>query len=229
MQKRLDIKSAYADCKRTCEAENDLPKSGSYGKNVLALVVQYRAARIPYNEITNLVKTVCGLVVATSTIISNVSDLMEKDAKTITNTVVQSPFVNIDETSNGLLIWTWVITYEKNIAIIANKSRGAYVMDAYMDKFNGVAVTDGYPVYKRFDPGGMRQRCWAHELRTVKHMEIRHGGAYRKLYEKMCMLFENAKNNANCDARARHEFEYAFDRMLDGYRSFEISESCKTV
>ncbi|MDI1496313.1 MAG: Transposase [Cenarchaeum symbiont of Oopsacas minuta] len=175
------------NCKRVCEAENDLPKSGSYGKNILALVVQYRAARIPYDEIPKLVKTVCGLVVAKSTIINmiaNVSDLMEKDAKTITNTVVRSSFVNIDETSytrDGLLVWAWCITHEKNIAIIMNKSRGAYVMDAYMDKFYGVAVTDGYLVYKRFDPGGMHQRCWAHELRATTHMVMRHGGAYRKL------------------------------------------------
>ncbi len=70
--------------------------------------------------------------------------------------------VNIDEISyilNGLMVWAWAIAYEKNIAIITNKSRGAYVMDAYMDKFVGVAVTDGYPVYQRFDPGGMHQRC----------------------------------------------------------------------
>ncbi len=39
-----------------------------------------------------------------------------------------------------------------------NKSRGVYVMDAHMDKFSGVAVTDGYPVYKRFDPRGLYQR-----------------------------------------------------------------------
>ena len=69
--------------------------------------------------ISELVKVACGLVVVKSTVInmiSNVSDLMENEAKTITNTVVQSSFVNIDETSyirNGLLIWAWAITCEK--------------------------------------------------------------------------------------------------------------------
>ncbi|MDI1495640.1 MAG: Transposase [Cenarchaeum symbiont of Oopsacas minuta] len=223
------------NCKRVCEAENDLPKSGSYGKNIIALVTEYRATRIPYDQIPQLVKTACGLVVAKSTVINmiaNVSDQMEKDAKTITNTVVQSPFVNIDETSytrDGQLVWAWCITYKKNIAIIMNKSRGAYVMDAYMDKFYGVAVTDGYPVYKRFDPGGMHQRCWAHELRAAKHMSMRHGGAYRKLYEEMCMLFENTKNYANCGARVRHAFEYAFDCMLDRYHSFEMPEMKRLI
>ncbi|MDI1495730.1 MAG: Transposase [Cenarchaeum symbiont of Oopsacas minuta] len=135
------------NCKRVCEAENDLPKSGSYGKNIIALVTEYRATRIPYNQIPKLVKTACGLVVAKSTIIVNASDQMEKDAKTKTNTVIQSPFVNIDETSytrDGQLVWAWCITYKKNIAIIMNKSRSAYVMD----KFDGVTVTDGYSVYK---------------------------------------------------------------------------------
>ncbi len=69
------------------------------------------------------------------------------------------------------MVWVWTIAYEKNIAIIMNKSRGAYVMDAYMDKFD-VAVTDGYPVYARFDPGGMHQRCWVHKLRAVNHMTV---------------------------------------------------------
>ncbi|MDI1495642.1 MAG: Transposase [Cenarchaeum symbiont of Oopsacas minuta] len=108
---------------------------GIYGKNIIVLVTEYRATRIPYNQIPQLVKTACGLVVAKSTVINmiaNVSDQMEKDAKTITNTVVQSPFVNIDETSytrDGQLVWAWCITYKKNIAIIMNKSRGVYVME----------------------------------------------------------------------------------------------------
>ena len=74
---------------------------------------------------------------------------------------MSNKLVNIDEISyilNGLMVWAWTIAYGKNIAIILNKSRGAYVMDAYMDKF-GVAVTEGYPEHKRFDPRRMHQRC----------------------------------------------------------------------
>ena len=58
--------------------------------------------RIPHPGIQELLKATCGLVITKSTIInmiSNASDLMETEAKAITNTVVQSPFVNIDETS----------------------------------------------------------------------------------------------------------------------------------
>ncbi|MDI1495325.1 MAG: Transposase IS66 [Cenarchaeum symbiont of Oopsacas minuta] len=47
--------------------------------------------------------------------------------------------------------------------------------------------------------------------------------------EEMCMLFENTKNYANCDARVRHAFEYAFDCMLDGYRSFEMPEMKRLI
>ncbi len=91
-----------SNCKHVREAENNLPKSGSYGKNVIALVLQYRAVRITHDAIQELLKATCGLVIAKFTIInmiSNASDLMDTEAKTITNTVVQSPFVNIDETS----------------------------------------------------------------------------------------------------------------------------------
>ncbi|MDI1495409.1 MAG: hypothetical protein K8823_717 [Cenarchaeum symbiont of Oopsacas minuta] len=58
---------------------------------------------------------------------------------------------------------------------------------------------------------------------------MRHGGAYRKLYEEMCMLFENTKNYANCGARVRHAFEYAFDCMLDRYHSFEMPEMKRLI
>ncbi|MDI1496109.1 MAG: Transposase [Cenarchaeum symbiont of Oopsacas minuta] len=55
-------------------------------------------------------------------------------------------------------------------------------------------------------------------------MAIRYGGAYRKLYEEMCILFENVKNYANCNARVRCAFEYTFACMLDWYRNFEMPE-----
>ena len=78
--------------------------------------------------------------------ISNASVLMKTDTKIITNTIAQSLFVNINETLyilNGLMVWVCTIVYKKNIAIIMNKSHGAYVMDAHVGKFDGVAVTEG--------------------------------------------------------------------------------------
>ena len=63
--------------------------------------------------------SICNQVFVKSTVINmilNVSDLMENKAKTITNTIVQSPFSNIYETSyihNGLLVLVWAMTCEK--------------------------------------------------------------------------------------------------------------------
>ncbi len=185
--------------------------------------------KITHDAIQELLKATCGLVIVKSTIInmiSNVSDLMETEAKTITNTVMQSQFVNIDEISyilNGLMVWAWTIAYEKNITIIMKRC-GAHVMDAYMDKFDGFAVTDGYLAYKRFDPGGMYQRCWVHELWIVKHMAVKHGGTHPRLYENLCILFNDAKNNIHGGASVRHAFEYTLDVMLDKYRSTEMSK-----
>ena len=51
---------ACSNCKHVREAENDLPKSGS-GKNVITIVLQYRAVRIPHPRIAELLKATCGL------------------------------------------------------------------------------------------------------------------------------------------------------------------------
>ena len=48
--------SNFILCKHAREAENDLPKSNSYGKNVIALVLQYMAVRISHPGIQELLK-----------------------------------------------------------------------------------------------------------------------------------------------------------------------------
>ena len=52
----------------------------------------------------------------------------------------------------------------KNIAMIFNHSRGACVPDTYLDGYCGTIISDGYPVYKRFDPGGRHQICIVDEV-----------------------------------------------------------------
>ncbi len=55
------------------------------------------------------------------------------------------------------------------------KSRSSYVVDKYLNGYNGAIVTDRYAVYRRFDDGGKHQLCWAHLLRDTS---ILHAGFY---------------------------------------------------
>ena len=87
------------------------------------------------------------------------------------------------------------LMHKNMIAMIMNKSRGAYVMDSYMDKYDGIVITEGYNVYKRFDPDIMHQRCWAHEIHEVKHTVRMHGDMMQKLYEDLLWIHDEAKKN----------------------------------
>ena len=77
--------------------------------------------------------------------------------------------------NNGSSLWT--IQSGKNTAVVYSKSRGSLVPDTYLDKYGGAVVSDGLSVYKRFDPGGRHQICWAHELRNARHASQKDGAA----------------------------------------------------
>ena len=61
--------------------------------------------------------------------------------------------------------------------MVYSKSSGSLVPDTYLDKYGGAVVSDGLSVYKRFDPGGKHQICWAHEMRNAKHASQKDGAA----------------------------------------------------
>ena len=79
--------------------------------------------------------------------------------------------------------------------MIYSNTRGALVLDQYMNGYNGVVTSDGYPAYKRFDPGGRHQRCWAHELRALLYGWQKKGASLFAgvLYRQMQQLFKDAK------------------------------------
>ena len=64
-----------------------------------------------------------------------------------------------------------------------------------MSGYKGVVTSDGYPAYKRFDPGGRHQRCWAHELRFLLYGSQKKGASLFAgiLYRQGQQLFGDAK------------------------------------
>ena len=105
----------------------------------------------------------------------------------------------------------WTIQSGRNIAVVYSKSRGSLVPDTYLDKYGGAVVSDGLSVYKRFDPGGRHQICWAHELRNAKHASQKDGAAPEAalLHGDLKWTFGEAKPPGRaepfCQAAPSHE------------------------
>lgn len=220
-------------CGATAEAENDLPAAGSYGKNLVGAIAEIRAARVPLKLTAGVVAAVCGVAMAKSTVtnvLGGVADRMEPEANGIIGEIMGSGRVNIDETSywsDGSQIWAWAMVSGEMVGIVLDKSRGVHVMDLYMDGYQGVPTTDGYGVYKRFDPGGRHQICWAHEPGNTRHLADNplkipgDGGAAARLHEDLKWMFERAKGllgQLPHSTALRRTMEVELALILDRYR-----------
>ena len=172
--RHITQKAQCPSCNMTRHAPNDLPVRGSYGKNVVGLIMQLRASKMPFGSIPEIILNTLGIHISKSTAINavyRIADVLESCTQEIISQIQNSDQAHVDETTytyNGRLTWVWGLVSGKHIAMIMNPSRGAFVLDRYLDGYDGTVISDGYPVYKRFDPGGRHQICWAHELRNAK-------------------------------------------------------------
>ena len=162
-------------CGTVQQAPDGLPGSGSYGRNLVAMITSLRAAHVPFEGISKILRDTAGLHVAKSTVINAVGRLcgsMRAPAGRILGGIKRSKNARIDETSGnqaGRRIWAWVLQSGKSVAIIYGKSRGLPVPGRHMDRYHGVVTSDKYPVYKRSGSGCRHQLCWAHELRQLRY------------------------------------------------------------
>jgi len=92
--------------------------------------------------------------------------------KNIIALIRASPCVHSDETGwriNGENSWLWNFVEEKAVFYTISQSRGKGVPQKVLgEDFNGVVVSDFYPVYNQFKK---KQKCWVHLLRKVKELE----------------------------------------------------------
>ena len=197
---------------------------------MVGLVSALRAARVPFGLVSRTIREITGITVAKSTAINvaaRVCDAMRPRARTIIGSVKRSKNAGIDETAVNLAGrrgYVWTIQSGNNISIIYNKSRGALVMDAHMDKYGGIVTSDKYSVYGRFGKGDRHQLCWAHELRALLYASQRKGAPlsagilYRQVQELYCCALDAARKRGSHSAALRRRFESSMRNVLFGYR-----------
>ena len=134
----------------------------------------------------------------------------------IRDQIRRSAVVNVDETgrreggSNG---YVWCFSTPE-ARYFARRGRGKGVLDEVLgDRFDGVLVSDLYAAYDHYP--GVQQRCWAHLLRDVHDLRVRHptdtalgpwAAGLRDLYARAVAY---ARDDA--DAPARRQAKRAFE------------------
>lgn len=206
-----------------------LPARGSYGRTPVGFMAVLRSQGLPYRKISRVLSETARLGVAKSTVINasgRCCDAMEGPASQMEEEARDAGSVCTGETGvslAGVRGWAWILMSAGAAAVICSRSRGALVMDRHMDGYKGVVTSDGYSVYKRFDPGGRHQLCWAHGPRRLRYAAESDGAPlfagvlHRQVLGLYCSAPDCAAGGRR-RARLRRRFESRLRRILSGYR-----------
>ncbi len=152
----------------------DIPKRGSYGKNVMMTVVHNFLDRLPHKRNADSMGR-HGITMSTGTIhnvVSGTGYCLEKPASEIRARIRRARRLHVDETSislNGRKVWIWVFLDPDtgDAYYIIRSSRGRKVVHEVLGKgWSGTIICDGWTAYK----GYRIQRCWSHILREAGHI-----------------------------------------------------------
>ena len=231
-------------CGSTKNAPNDLPARGNLGKTLAGMVLELRASRIPLKMITVAVASMTGIDLATSTIcnaITRMADASEAESEEIHKKVEESDVAGFDEShwnDSGKSAYVNVAQSGNNITVNISHSRATLLLDK-LDKFDGVAVTDAYRGYNRFDKDGKHQTCWAHDIRQTKHLAEKYDTVppeikrvRKQLYDDHKLIYHMAKDLDKCGAhspRTRYAMNCTIQDMLDKYRHIDDVDMQKVL
>ena len=180
---------------------------------------------MPLEGISGVVRSITDIALAGSTvnnIMARVGNASGHEAGRIFGEVGASDCAGFDETgwrNDDQRVHANVAQSGKDITVSISSSRVTLLLDS-MDKFDGVAITDGYAAYDRFNDDGRRQSCWAHGIRQTRHLTEKYGTMppevrrlQQHLREDHAWVFEMAKE---MDMRGAHSprLRYAMNCMM---------------
>jgi hypothetical protein len=88
--------------------------------------------------------------------------------KRITQHLLESPFIHIDETPmniRGVTQYAWVFTNGKYSVFKLTATREATIVHEFLKNYRGILISDFYPAYD--DVPCRQQKCWAHLIRDL--------------------------------------------------------------
>ena len=150
--------------------------------------------------------------------------------------IAKSDSVGFDETmhkDNGMRRWITVAHANGMYCFEISNSRATRLLDG-MD-YKGIAITNMYPGYKRYDEWGKHQCCWAHVLQYAKHLFEKDDPTLleswrerrRECWEDLAWFFERGKLVVESGAHSqvwREQLEGMLAYVLDWYGGTDDDE-----
>jgi len=194
------------------DSVKEIPKKGSFGKNIIKDVASCFVSRLTTNRISENSKRDIGISISTGTIqniLFMIGFCLELPAMGILAELRKSKILHMDETSYsvmGMRFWVWVIhdPYSKLTYFTIRHSRGAGVVSELLPGWKGVLVCDGWKPYKTIK---IIQRCMVHILREAKYLAEKNPDA-KPMHEKLHKIYADAKKR-----RPKKEREAAWESL----------------
>ena len=177
----------------------ELPKEGNLGNNLQTQIslMKYED-RLPIRKIANTLNRQYKLRLTPATIFDvtrRVADTLAPEYNNIKKEILQSPFINADETGaklNGKKHWLWLFMNFKTVLFLLRKRREHQVVKEILgENYGGILTCDGLKQYQKVVK--RIQRCWAHLLREAKFLTQKHEEQARTTYNSLCELFKEIK------------------------------------
>ena len=202
----------FYNCKNCgiVSAETDLPKEGSFGKNILAhtTLMKYDD-RLPARKVVNTLNRTFLFGATHSTVLNIVQRVVRAVQHAYEQLKIQiRNFFNIyiDETSikvQGKNFWIWIFTTLTTTLFVIRKSRHCKVVKEVLgENFKGVINCDGWETYKTYKDSNknvLLQRCWAHAKREVESVAEKYDEVkpllkwFQNIYIRVCKARESGK------------------------------------
>lgn len=149
-------------------------KNQLYSHRFKAWVTYQRVAlRLPYESITEVVKEQFRERVSeykNSVFIKDLAQYYTETEKIITQRLLESPFVHIDETPisiRGVSQYVWVFTDGEYAVFKLTETREATIVHEFLAGYEGTLISDFYPGYDAVPC--RQQKCWVHLIRDLNN------------------------------------------------------------
>jgi transposase len=217
------------------DLSHEVVGNSRFGVRLMSLVADMATnARMPHRTIQRMLGGLYGLNISVgeiSKLLQRVADRGKPAYADLLQKIRASGVVNGDETGwreNGVNGYIWSFSTPNDRYLLRDPSRAKEVVSRTLgEEFSGVLVSDFYGAYNVYE--GVKQRCWVHLLRDLKHLQEKHPDncSVVQWVGRIKSIYEEAKAVARSDleqmerCRMRQRFEARMLRLATPYLKAE--------
>ncbi|MGE5660053.1 MAG: TM0106 family RecB-like putative nuclease [Actinomycetota bacterium] len=145
-----------------------------YGHGFQIWVAYQRVAlRLPHRTIVQAIEDQFNEIINSSTIrafVNYVANYYAETEKLLLQSLLQSPFLHVDETTaniQGTTWYVWVLTDKKHVIFRLTKTREIENVREILSNYRGILISDFYSGYDSLSC--KQQKCWVHLIRDLNN------------------------------------------------------------